>query len=128
VASSKRISIVFGREDFGLSQEDIESCDSIFYIPANHSFPSYNLAFSVGIICYEIFNLLESVYSISSLELAKKKDIETFFSYLEKYLSSRVEKKRLASTLLSFKRIFLRTHLTTNEVSLLKSSILKKHI
>lgn len=126
LASSKKISIVFGQEDFGLSQEDLELCDSVFYIAANPLFSSYNLAFSAGIVCYELFNTLENIFSLGALDLAPKKDIETFFIYLEKYLSSRIDRKMLKPAIHSLERIFLRTHLTKNEVALLKSLILKR--
>jgi tRNA (cytidine32/uridine32-2'-O)-methyltransferase len=125
LAGQRRISIIFGQEDFGLSQEQIEICDSVFYLPANPHFPSYNLAFSVGIICYELFNTLENLFSFSALDLAKKKEVETFFDYLEKYLSRHIDKKRLAPTMRTLERMFLRTHLTRNEVALLKSLVLK---
>jgi tRNA C32,U32 (ribose-2'-O)-methylase TrmJ len=78
----------------------------------------------VGIFCYEIFNTLENFSSLSALDLAKKKDIETFFDYLEKYLAKHIKKERLKPAMLSLKRIFLRTHLTKNEIALLKSLIL----
>ena len=35
LAFNKKVSIVFGNETFGLSQEETKDCDSIFYIPAN---------------------------------------------------------------------------------------------
>ena len=125
VAVKKKVSIVFGKEDFGLSQRDIALCDSIFYLPANVQFPSYNLAFSVGIVCYEIFNLVGSFPHLKFLDLARRKDIENLFLYLEKYICRFSDKKRLASTMLSLRRLFLRTHLAKNEVSLLKSLIPK---
>ncbi|MCM8787315.1 MAG: TrmJ/YjtD family RNA methyltransferase [Candidatus Omnitrophica bacterium] len=121
---NKKVSIVFGREDFGLLAEDIELCDSIFYIPANPEFSSYNLSFSVGIVCYELFNLIENLYCISKLDLAKKEDIYTLFEYIKEKLSKRIKKDRLEPTMLSLKRIALRTHLTKSEVALLKSLIL----
>ncbi|MDP2923419.1 MAG: hypothetical protein Q8O30_06850 [Candidatus Omnitrophota bacterium] len=48
----------------------------------------------------------------------------TSFDYLEKYLSLRIDKKKLAPTMRSLERMFLRTYLTRNEVALLKSLIL----
>ncbi len=126
LALQKRISILFGREDFGLAKEELELCHSVFYLPAHPQFPSYNLSFAVGIVCYELFYTLESLYSLSNLELAPKGEIESFFGYLEKELSLYVKKERLGATLLSLKRIFLRTHLTNHEVALLKSLLLKR--
>ncbi|MCM8819350.1 MAG: hypothetical protein NC925_00970, partial [Candidatus Omnitrophica bacterium] len=103
---------------------DIELCDSIFYLPANPEFSSYNLSFSVGIVCYELFNLVENLYCVSKIDLAKKEDIYTLFEYIRKKLSKHIKQERLQATILSLERIALRTHLTKNEVALLKSLIL----
>ena len=124
-ARKKKISIVFGREDFGLSKEEMEYCDSAFYIPADQKFASYNLAFSVGIVCYKIFEYLENISSISSLSLAKNKDIEALYINIENVLKKLKFKSNITSGSLStIRRIFKRTHLTRNEIKLLKSIFL----
>ena len=124
-AKKKRISIVFGRENFGLSKGEIECCDSAFYIPADQKFSSYNLAFSVGIICYKIFEYLENVSGISSLNLAKNDDIETLYIDIENALKRLKFKNNIVSgSMNTISRIFKRTHLTKNEIRLLKSIFL----
>jgi TrmH family RNA methyltransferase len=126
-ARRQKISLVFGRENFGLSQAEIAACDSVFYLPADPGFPSYNLSAAVGIVCYELFNLSRSLLSFPSLSPATRKEYETFFAYLKKHLAGRVKKNRLKPTLDSLRRIFLRTHLTKNEIALLKSLLVKNH-
>lgn len=120
------ISIVFGKENFGLSKEELDCCDSVFFIPANHEFPSYNLASACGIVCFKIFEYLESIAEISSLELTKKKDIESLFLFIEEALPKlKLKKKMLCSASFSLRRIFSRTHLTNNETQLLKTIFIK---
>lgn len=126
MASKKRISILFGKENFGLSKREVELCDSVFYIPSNVDFPSYNIANATGIVCYELYNSIKSLCCAGFLELAPKKEIESLFSYLEKWLEKRLSKQKVKPALLSLQRLFLRTHLTKNEVSLIKSLILKE--
>lgn len=53
---SGRVSIVFGRESDGLRDEEVMQCSSIVTIPTSEAFPSLNLAQSVQIICYVLFN------------------------------------------------------------------------
>lgn len=48
--------LVFGRETFGLTDEEAEKCDLRCYINANKNFPSLNLAQAVAVILYEIYN------------------------------------------------------------------------
>ncbi|MBN2250591.1 MAG: RNA methyltransferase [Candidatus Altiarchaeota archaeon] len=49
-----KIALVFGREDCGLSNEEIALCDLIVTIPADKDYPTLNLSHSVAIILYEI--------------------------------------------------------------------------
>jgi len=49
-----RVSLVFGREDYGLSNEEIDACDMLVSIPANPEYSTLNLTQSVGIILYEL--------------------------------------------------------------------------
>lgn len=46
--------VVFGRESSGLSNEQLEICNSMIRIPTNADFSSLNIASAVQIICYEI--------------------------------------------------------------------------
>jgi len=55
VNSDKEISIVFGKEDRGLTNEELEYANRLIEIPANPEYPVLNLAMSVQIITYEIF-------------------------------------------------------------------------
>ena len=54
VNSNKEISIIFGKEDRGLTNEELELANRLIEIPANPEYPVLNLAMSVQIICYEI--------------------------------------------------------------------------
>lgn len=47
--------LVFGREDKGLSNEEIRRCDAIITIPSAPRLPSLNLAQSVMVACHELF-------------------------------------------------------------------------
>ncbi len=47
------IAIVFGRENSGLSNEELEQCNALLHIPTNPDFSSLNLAAAVQVVCYE---------------------------------------------------------------------------
>jgi tRNA/rRNA methyltransferase len=49
-----KIALVFGREDYGLLNEEIEKCDFLVTIPANREYPTLNLAQSCCILLYEL--------------------------------------------------------------------------
>ena len=49
-----RLAIVFGRETYGLSGQEVMLCQRTALIPTWPEFPTMNLAMSVGIFCYEL--------------------------------------------------------------------------
>lgn len=52
--TAKKIALVFGREDDGLRNEEIELCNAFMFIPANPDYPVFNLSHAVSIILYEM--------------------------------------------------------------------------
>jgi tRNA/rRNA methyltransferase len=49
----QKVAFVFGREESGLNNEELGSCDIISYIPLNKSYPSLNLGQAVMLYAYE---------------------------------------------------------------------------
>ncbi len=52
--TSGRIALLFGREDYGLKNNELSACDVHVTIPANPAYPTLNLAQSVAVVCYEL--------------------------------------------------------------------------
>ncbi|NQV01907.1 MAG: tRNA/rRNA methyltransferase [Bacteroidia bacterium] len=52
--SAKRIAIVFGGEESGLSNDQIALCDIISFIPMKQKYPSLNLSHSVMLYAYTL--------------------------------------------------------------------------
>ncbi len=50
----ERVAILFGREDRGLLNEELELCNLHCHIPTHVGYPSLNLAMAVQIVAYEI--------------------------------------------------------------------------
>lgn len=53
-ASDNRIGVVFGPEDYGLSNRDVAQCQWLATIPTSPAYPSLNLAHAVAIVAYEL--------------------------------------------------------------------------
>ena len=49
-----KVALIFGREKYGLHNEEIKQCDILLTIPAANEYPTLNLAQSVVVILYEI--------------------------------------------------------------------------
>lgn len=50
-----RVALVFGREDFGLSDEELQICDLLVTIPASRSYPILNISHAVAVVLSELF-------------------------------------------------------------------------
>lgn len=52
--STQIMALVFGREDSGLTREELVQCQRTASIPTDPEFPTMNLAQSVGVFCYAL--------------------------------------------------------------------------
>ncbi len=129
------VGIMFGRENSGLSNFEIERCHYLVNIPANPDYSSLNLAASVQVVSYE---LRLATLQHQSLELqapdspiASADAIGRFYTHLEAVLKQIefVREQQPVSILRRIKRMFNRIHLEEREVQILRgilSAIEKK--
>src|ERR1700730_3741570 len=57
IAAGERVAVLFGRERYGLENDEVGLADQIITLPVNPAFASLNLAQAVLIIAYEWFKL-----------------------------------------------------------------------
>ncbi len=108
-----RVSILFGRENWGLNNEEIAKCDIICTIPTAEEYPIMNISHAIGIVCYELAHLPRGDYY-----LASHKEMEGLYQHIGEFLGEiehPIEKCEV--TLLLARRIFGRTKLTIREAS-----------
>ena len=55
VKKDSRTSIIFGREDRGLTNDELQKANKHILIPSSEEYPVLNIAMSVQVIAYEIF-------------------------------------------------------------------------
>ena len=58
LADDQTLALVFGREDSGLTREELVLCHHTVSIPTNDVFPTMNLAQSVCVFCYELSSIV----------------------------------------------------------------------
>ena len=80
--------IIFGREDRGLMNEDLEKCHLITRIPAACLYPSLNLSQAVMVCAYEIFQVALQPPPPLKLRLADINDIERICGRISDTLTS----------------------------------------
>ncbi|HVE73223.1 MAG TPA: RNA methyltransferase [Thermoanaerobaculia bacterium] len=57
LGDDQTLALVFGREDSGLTREELVLCQHTAAIPANAAFPTMNLAQSACVFCYELSSI-----------------------------------------------------------------------
>jgi len=90
-AASHPIAIVFGREDRGLTNDELQKCHYHVHIPTDAEYSSLNLAMAVQVICYEIRMAAVSPQALEQkwdMPLADPKAVELFFQHLEQVMVS----------------------------------------
>jgi tRNA (cytidine32/uridine32-2'-O)-methyltransferase len=82
------IALVFGRENSGLSNEELQKCHFHVFIPANPDYSSLNLAMAVQTLCYEIRMafLATKAYPKQEEEYPLTQEIEGMFTHLQQTL------------------------------------------
>ena len=67
-----KVSVVFGCESNGLSDEQVRACSMVVTIPTSDRFPSLNLSQAVQIICYSLFTGLSPYAGQSNIVPSKR--------------------------------------------------------
>jgi TrmH family RNA methyltransferase len=109
------VSVLFGREDRGFTNEELARAGVICTIPTSPAYPILNLSHAVGIVCYELAGLEPGTYA-----LASPFEMECLYDHLDRFLDRidhPVHKRHV--TLLLVRRVLSRAKLTVREASTL---------
>jgi tRNA/rRNA methyltransferase len=83
LSAEQTMALVFGREDSGLTREELMLCHRTAVIPTNDAFPTMNLAQALGIFCYELSSIQRAE---TSRDLAPAAMIERLHARFESLL------------------------------------------
>ena len=60
VSNEIEVSILFGREDRGLTNEELQLANKHLIIPAHPDYPVLNIAMSTQVVCYELYQAAQN--------------------------------------------------------------------
>lgn len=117
--------LVFGREAHGLSTEELSLCTIQATIPSSPDCGSLNLAQSVLIFCYELFNAVQDSRSGHQREVAPSAELEGLFGHLETTLAhiGFLNPQNPAHIMRYLRRIYFRAGLDSREVAILRGML-----
>jgi tRNA/rRNA methyltransferase len=149
IARGEKLAILYGRERFGLSNEEISKADIIISAPVNPDYASLNIAQAVLLVSYEWFKHEATSLGMGTPELpavagpglhmpdsraATKDELYGFYDHLESELDAsgffKTDKLK-PSMMRNLRNVFARAEMTEQEVRSLRgviSSLVRKHL
>ncbi len=107
---SGRVGILFGRENYGLSVDELAKCDLLVHIPTNPEYPILNISHAVAIILYELFQPQARVHVPKKASGFEKEVVNRKFHELMEHVDYPAHKR--ANTQIMFRRILGRAVLS----------------
>jgi tRNA/rRNA methyltransferase len=116
------VAIVFGREDNGLSNQELDLCHEFVSIPSGRSFPSLNIAQAVMVIAYEVFVAVQQEGPLADRASAGVDAVEQMYGHLEETLLAIgfLDAENPAHIMRDLRRIFSRARLDAREVKIVR--------
>jgi tRNA/rRNA methyltransferase len=126
VVAGENVAVLFGRERYGLENDEVALADRIVTFPVNPAFASLNLAQAVAVVAYEWFKLAGGGALPFAMPQrsppAGKEQVRAFFAHLEHQLDAieyfRPLEKR-ATMLVNLRNIFARMQPTQQDIQTL---------
>jgi TrmH family RNA methyltransferase len=123
-----KVAILFGRENSGLTNEELDRCHYLLHIPCNPDFSSLNLGAAVQVVTYELRMALMDASGVvktakkSEDRLSTANEVEAFYSHLEQtlYDIGFTQPERSRSLMRRMRRLYNRVRLEKKEIDILR--------
>ena len=100
----KVAALVIGRDDIGLTKDELEMCDYVSHIATDENYPVLNLSHALAIFLFALHsNKLARNYKEIFIEKQDKRELEAMFKLFDKAIENKNIRDRVA-----VKRIFRR--------------------
>ncbi len=122
VSQDQSVALLFGREDFGLSTDQLSLCQLIASVPMATKNPSLNLAQAAQIFAYEVFMASLEEHTPDDIEYAEVNALEEFFERVTRLLDKvgvTPYNQDWETYLKSLRRVFSRAPLEERDIATL---------
>lgn len=124
---TQQVAIVFGRENSGLTNEEVGQANRIVHIPTNPDYSSLNLASAVQLLAYEVLTELlgeedKSSQPQKTVEFMSHEQMEQFYAHLEETMlqSGFLRPEQPGKLMQRMRRLFGRAVLQEDEYNILR--------
>jgi len=121
VLGAGKVALVFGPEDHGLSNKDIEACQLLITIPTHSDYQSLNVAQAAVVSLYEIFVASMTEVPHAAIQRAQAEHVERLFDIMRASLLKIgfLDSENPEHMLLAFRRFLGRAGLEDKDVRIL---------
>ena len=122
ISQDKSVALLFGREDFGLSTDQISRCQLTASVPMATKNPSLNLAQAVQIFVYEVFIASLKDNPLDEIAYAEVHALEEFYGRVTRLLDKvgmTPYNQEWETYLKSLRRVFSRAPLEERDIATL---------
>ncbi len=122
LAASAPVACVFGRENSGLSNTELERCQYLVNIPSNSDYSSLNLAMAVQVICYELMMTGHVAEAVAEQVPVSAGEMQGLFEHLEQTLGDIgfADPRKSNKLMRRLKRLFYRAQPDADELKILR--------
>jgi tRNA (cytidine32/uridine32-2'-O)-methyltransferase len=133
VSGDEQVAVLFGREDRGLTNDELKVCNLHLNIPTSEAYSSLNLAMAVQIVCYEL-RMLQDGPDLPAREdeqwdtaFSTCENMERFYTHLEQtlidveFLDPAAPRQLMAR----LRRLYSRVRLDEMELNILRGILTK---
>lgn len=124
VTTTAKVALVFGREDKGLHNAELDLCQRFVTIPTNDKSPSMNLAQAVAVCLYEVNKTMGSLTGVlhGRKQFATNENLEQMFQHMQQSLTQVgfLDPQNPDHILRAFRRIIGRAGLNAREVRIIR--------
>jgi TrmH family RNA methyltransferase len=121
-STSEETAVVFGAEQSGLDNHELERCSALLQIPASQAYGSLNLAAAVQIVAYELRMAARGEPAEPQTPLATAAELEYFYSHLQRVMEAAdfLDPGNPKHLMRRMRRLFNRARLDQNEINILR--------
>ncbi len=122
-----KVALIFGRENSGLTNEELERCHKLVHIPANEEYSSLNIAAAVQVLTYEIHmakreQTNETLKVSNDYPMSTAEEMEGLYAHFEQALETIgfYDPKNPRQLMRRLRRLFNRAQLDSMEMNILR--------
>lgn len=125
-ATKGKVALLFGQEQMGLTNEELQQCNFHLQIPSNPNYSSLNIASAVQVVAYEVWVASQACEKLSppvwDFARANADDLAGFYQHLEtvliqlKFLNPKAPRQLMAR----LRRLYNRVDLDVMEINILR--------